>query len=141
MIADTEIRVGELTVENRIVMPPMHTGKALRGHVTDDMVSYYRDRAVFSRPGIIITEHSYIAENGRASETQLSIASDEMITEHRRLTDAIHEGNSLAFVQLNHAGSNGIDEPVSASDICTVAKARRTLKSSHFLLSDYIMNL
>ena len=118
MIAFTEIRIGRLIAENRIVMPPMHTGKAVCGHVTDELISYYRDRAVFSRPGIIITEHSYIAENGRASDTQLSIASDEMVKEHRRLTDAIHEGGSLALVQLNHAGSNGIDDLVSASEIC-----------------------
>ena len=118
MIAFTEIRIGRLIAENRIVMPPMHTGKAVCGHVTDELISYYRDRAVFSRPGIIITEHSYIAENGRASDTQLSIASDEMVKEHRRLTDAIHESDSLALVQLNHAGSNGIDDLVSASEIC-----------------------
>ena len=118
MIAFTKISIGRLTAGNRIVMPPMHTGKAVCGHVTDDLVSYYRDRAVYSRPGIIITEHSYIAENGRASDTQLSIASDGMTDEHRKLTDAIHEGGSLAFVQLNHAGSNGIDESVSASEIC-----------------------
>ena len=117
MIAFTEIRIGRLIAENRIVMPPKHTGKAVCGHVTDELISYYRDRAVFSRPGIIITEHSYIAENGRASDTQLSIASDEMVKEHRRLTDAIHESDSLALVQLNHAGSNGIDDLVSASEI------------------------
>ena len=117
MIADSGISIGRVASKNRLVMPPMHTGMASGGHVTDDMVSYYRDRAVFSRPGIIITEHSYIDCGGIASDTQLSIASDEMIEEHRRLTSAIHEGGSLAFVQLNHAGSNGICEPVSASEV------------------------
>ena len=117
MIAYTEIKIGALTAQNRLVMPPMHTGKASKGHVTDELVRYYEDRAVSSRPGIIITEHSCICESGRASETQLSIAEDEMIAEHRLLTDAVHEGGCLAFVQLNHAGSNGICEPVSASEV------------------------
>lgn len=117
MIFDTPIRIGSLTADNRLVMPPMQTNMTDRGHVTRQLVDYYRDRAVHSRPGIIITEHSCIAESGRAAERQLSIAEEERIEEHRRLTDAIHEGGGKAFVQLNHAGSNGVGEPVSASTV------------------------
>ena len=122
MIFDTPIRIGELDIPNRLVMPPMQTNKTDRGHVTVELVQYYRDRAVYSRPGIIITEHSCIAESGRAAEGQLSIASDPCIEEHRQLTDAIHAGGSKAFVQLNHAGSNGIGESVSASPVTIPAK-------------------
>ena len=117
MLLEREINIGKLSVQNRLVMPPMQTNKTEAGHVTDAPVDYYRERAVGSRPGIIITEHSCVASNARAAETQLSIATDDMIPEHRRLTDAIHEGGCKAFVQLNHAGSNGIDEPVSASNV------------------------
>ena len=113
-----EVNIGGLISRNRIVMPPMHTGLALNGHATDDMVKYYRERAVYSRPGVIITEHSYIDRCGMASETQLSIADDGMTEEHRLLTAAIHEGGCLAFAQLNHAGSNGVFDPVSASNVC-----------------------
>ena len=117
-----EIRIGTRTAKNRLVMPPMQTGKTNEGHVTDELVGYYRDRAGQSSPGIIITEHSCIADGGRASKEQLLIVSDEQIPEHRLLTDAIHEGGCLAFVQLNHAGSNGIDESVSASTVNIPAK-------------------
>ena len=122
MIFDTPIRIGQLDIPNRLVMPPMQTNKTDRGHVTAELVQYYRDRAVYSRPGIIITEHSCIAESGRAAEGQLSIASDAYIEEHRQLADAIHAGGSKAFVQLNHAGSNGIGESVSASPVTIPAK-------------------
>lgn len=122
MLLQEPILIGKLQVENRLVMPPMQTNKTDRGHVTDELVAYYRDRAVLSRPGIIITEHSCIAESGRAAEGQLSLASDELIEEHKRLTDAIREGGSRAFVQLNHAGSNGIGEAVSASAVSIPVK-------------------
>ena len=122
MLLESPILIGNTQVNNRLVMPPMQTSKADRGHVTDELVQYYRDRAVLSRPGIIITEHSCIAESGRASEGQLSLASDELIDEHRRLTDAIHEGGGIAFVQLNHAGSNGIGDAVSASAVSIPVK-------------------
>ena len=122
MLLQNPIQIGTLQVRNRLVMPPMQTNKALHGHVTEELVQYYRDRAVLSRPGIIITEHSCITESGRAADGQLSFASDEMIEEHKRLTDAIHEGGSKAFVQLNHAGSNGITEAVSASAVSIPVK-------------------
>ena len=117
MLLDEPITIGKLTVQNRLVMPPMQTNKTDAGHVTDELIAYYRERAVGSKPGIIVTEHSCIARNARAAEEQLSIATDNMISEHKRLTDAIHEGGCMAFVQLNHAGSNGIDESVSASSV------------------------
>ncbi len=117
MILDTPISAGALSIKNRIVMPPMQTNKTDHGRVTEELAQYYMDRARYSMPGMIITEHSCIAESGRAAEGQISIAEDGRIEEQRRLTDAIHEGGSLAFVQLNHAGSNGIGEPVSASAV------------------------
>ena len=122
MLLQEPILIGKLQVENRLVMPPMQTNKTDRGHVTDELVQYYRDRAVLSRPGIVITEHSCIAESGRAAEGQLSLASDELIEEHKRLTDAIREGGGKVFVQLNHAGSNGIGEAVSASAVSIPVK-------------------
>ena len=122
MILDQPIQIGSLAVQNRLVMPPMQTNKTDAGHVTDALVDYYRERAIGSRPGIIITEHSCVALNARAAEEQLSIATEDMIPEHKRLTDAIHEGGCQAFVQLNHAGSNGIDESVSASNVNIPAK-------------------
>ncbi|MBR0352822.1 MAG: NADH:flavin oxidoreductase [Oscillospiraceae bacterium] len=125
MVAFTPVKIGALVVKNRLVMPPMHTGKSVGGHVTEEMVRYYGKRALFSSPGIILTEHSFITSGGMASETQLSIASDELIDDHIRLTDAIHEGGSLAFVQLNHAGSNGIGDCVSASEIFNPRSERK----------------
>ena len=122
MLLQEPILIGKLQVENRLVMPPMQTNKTDRGRVTDELVQYYRDRAVRSRPGIISTEHSCISESGRAAEGQLSLAADELIEEHRRLTDAIREGGSKSFVQLNHAGSNGIGDAVSASAVSIPVK-------------------
>ena len=120
------IQVGPIELKSRLVMPPMMTGLSRNGHVTEELLDYYRDRARFSQPALIITEHSCIGEDGRASAGQLSIAADEMVPELRRLTDAIHEGGSLCFVQLNHAGSAAMpwqgETPISASDIGTIPK-------------------
>ena len=99
------IQIGKLTLKNRLAMPPMATGKTGNGLVTDELTAYYRDRAQFSAPGLIILEHAFIAPAGRASAGQLSIADDACIAGLSRLVQAIHEAGSAVIAQLNHAGS------------------------------------
>ncbi len=56
MMLEQPIRIGGLTAQNRLVMPPMQTNKTQQGHVTDEMVAYYREHAVGSKPGVIKEE-------------------------------------------------------------------------------------
>ena len=97
------ILIRNLELKNRLVMPPKQTDRSDLGHVTDHMVQYYADRAKYSQPGLIISEHCCITEQGRASRNQLSIAEDGCIAEHRQVTDAIHEAGSRVFIQLNQS--------------------------------------
>ena len=107
------IFIRNLELRNRLVMPPMQTDRSDLGHVTDRMVQYYADRARYSRPGLIISEHCCINEQGRASRNQLSIAAEACVSEHSRVTAAIHEAGSRVFIQLNHAGNAA--EPLDGS--------------------------
>ena len=120
------ISVGTLKLKNRLVMPPMATGKSAGGIVTDDLLEYYRERAVKNGFGLIITEHSCITEAGRASKDQLSISADEQIPGLRRITDVIHESGTAVIAQLNHAGSAAMPftkgDNVSASAVNIPAK-------------------
>ena len=116
---NNSIQIGRLELKNRLVMPPMHTGLSKLGHVTDSLVQYYADRARYSQPGLIICEHCCITEQGRADRTQLSIAEDFCIEEHRRLTEAIHEGGSSVFIQLNHGGSRA--DPLDGGEIVSAS--------------------
>lgn len=104
------IQIGKLTLKNRLAMPPMATGKTDNGLVTDELIAYYRDRAQFSAPGLIILEHAYITPAGRANAGQLSIADDDCIEGLSRLVQAIHETGSAVIAQLNHAGGSAEPE-------------------------------
>ena len=73
------IAIKNLNLPNRLVMPPMATAKADEsGHVTDEVCSYYQERAKHSKIGLIITEHSYIHLQGKAHPGQTSMASDDV---------------------------------------------------------------
>ncbi len=138
---DDPIMLGTLKLKNRLVMPPMETGLADVGHVTEALTEHYRKRALLSAPGLIILEHCCISEQGRASRNQLSIADDSLVEEHTQVTEAVHSAGSRIFIQLSHGGSSAepLDggETVSASEIVNPRKpelaAPRPLTESEIL--------
>lgn len=94
-----------LTLRNRIVMPPMHTGLATsEGAVTEELIKHYTRRA--KALGLLIVEHSYITLNGKLSEKQLGIYDESLIPGLKRLCDSIHAAGTPAVIQINHAGGS-----------------------------------
>ena len=61
-ILNTPIMVGNIKLNNRIVMPPMATAKAGNdGKVSQALCNYYDEKSHGSYIGLIITEHSFIS--------------------------------------------------------------------------------
>lgn len=117
------ITIGKLTVPNRLVMPPMASGKTTKeGRVTDDICDYYGKRADGGCIGLIIVEHAFVSLEGKAHQGQMSIAEDGDISGLQKLTSIIHKDGTKAFIQINHAGSAASSsvtgcETVSASTV------------------------
>ncbi len=125
------IRINHLTLRNRIVMPPMATGKADRGAPPEKLVAYYAARA--GATGLIIAEHAYVSPEGMAHGNQLSMAEDSLIPAYRRLTDAVHAKGAAVFAQISHAGALAQDTgtaPISPSGISVWARVTETLAMS-----------
>lgn len=97
-----KLQIRHLELRNRIVMPPMATGKAVQGMPDDNLVSYYAARA--GATALIIVEHAYISPEGMAHDNQLSMADDSVIPAYQKLTAAVHAHGAAIFAQLNHAG-------------------------------------
>ncbi|MDO4633766.1 MAG: NADH:flavin oxidoreductase [Eubacteriales bacterium] len=101
-----QVKIGNLELNGRIIMPPMGTYKCdASGFVTDEVIDYYRERAKNPHIGLIITEHTYISKKGKAKANQMSIAEDDKLPGLKRLVDAIHAEGTPVFAQLNFAGS------------------------------------
>jgi 2,4-dienoyl-CoA reductase-like NADH-dependent reductase (Old Yellow Enzyme family)/thioredoxin reductase len=96
--------IGNLKLENRIVMPPMATNYAtLEGFVSDRQIAYYVDRAK-GGVGYITVEHTAIHEQGKASPKMLMISTDEHAAKIENLVEAVHAAGGKIVVQINHAG-------------------------------------
>ncbi len=113
-----KIKIGTAELNGRIVMPPMGTYKCSdNGIVSDEVIDYYSQRAKNPNISLIITEHSYIMPSGRARVRQMSVANDECIDGLSRLVSAIHANGTLAFAQLNHAGSATTSEVIGSAPV------------------------
>lgn len=112
------LHLKNLTLSNRLVMPPMATAKSEPdGTVSQALLDYYAEKSEGGYFGLVITEHSYVRPDGKASANQLSVASDGAVEGLRRLTTAIHRGGSKCAAQINHAGSATSAETIGTKPI------------------------
>lgn len=101
--------VKNLTLKNRIVMPPMCMYCAnLDGTVTDWHVIHYATRAV-GQVGLLIVESTAVAPEGRLTDSDLGLWDDRQVDGLKRLVEAVLANGSRIGIQLNHVKHKGID--------------------------------
>ncbi|WP_422653706.1 alkene reductase, partial [Hypericibacter adhaerens] len=96
------IKIGRLTLPNRIAMAPMTRNRAGPGNVPTPLnVLYYRQRA---GAGLIITEGSQVSPQGVGYPNTPGIHTAEQVKGWRAVTDAVHAAGGRIFLQLWHVG-------------------------------------
>ena len=96
------IRVGNLTLPNRIIMAPLTRSRAAGDTVpTDLMATYYAQRA---SAGLIISEATQVTPQGQGYPNTPGIFNDAQTTAWRKITDAVHAQGGRIFLQLWHVG-------------------------------------
>ena len=94
------LRVGNMELQNRIVMAPLTRLRASDQHVPLPFVAeYYAQRA--SVPGtLLISEATFIAPDGAGLGNAPGIWNQEQIEAWRHVTDAVHKKGSFMYLQL-----------------------------------------
>lgn len=106
-----DIKIKDITIKNRLILPPMASGTPSTEHeVTDETVSYYERIARSGHLGLIIVEHAFVSPEGAASRHQLSISRDSDIEGLKRIVDIVHDYDIPVAAQINHAG--GVIRPI-----------------------------
>lgn len=96
------IKIGNLTIENRIVMPAINQSYTTDGKITDRLIAYYRRRAE-GGTGLITLGGCAVLPVGRSSNI-ICIYDDSFITGLQKITAAVHKENGKISAQLYHAG-------------------------------------
>lgn len=116
------LQLGQLTLPNRVVMPPMTHSRASQPGDTANalMATYYAQRA---SAGLLISEGTYISPLAKGYAWTPGIYTPEHIAGWKQVTDAVHAAGGRMFAQLWHVGRlshtsllNG-QSPVSSSAI------------------------
>ena len=99
----TPLRLGPVTVANRIVFSAHLTNYAADGLPTEQHVAYYAARAA-GGTGLVITEEHSTHPTDWPYEKLIHGFRPEVIDGYRRMTDAVHAHDVPIFAQINHNG-------------------------------------
>ncbi len=98
------LKIREMEVKNRFVMPPMVTNYAgVDGSVTKRLKAYYRARA---KGGVwlIIVEAAFVDPSGKGYSNELGIYKDVLVDGLKALVDDVHPFGTKIAIQIYHAG-------------------------------------
>src|SRR3984893_17880844 len=110
----------DLALRNRVVMPPMcqYSVTAKDGKPNDWHFVHYLSRAI-GGAGLIVMEMTDVHPDGRITDNDLGIWSDEHILAFARIVDGVHSHGAKIGIQIAHAGRKAEDaaQPVAPSAI------------------------
>ncbi|KYP80012.1 NADH:flavin oxidoreductase/NADH oxidase [Ferroacidibacillus organovorans] len=108
----TPFEKGQLHLKNRIVMAPMcqYSVTAKDGIPNDWHFVHYVTRAI-GGVGLVIMEMTDVEPDGRITDYDLGLWSDDHIPAFTRIIDAVHEHGAKIGIQLGHAGRKAEDAP------------------------------
>ncbi|MDX2000822.1 MAG: alkene reductase [Chitinophagales bacterium] len=94
-------QMGNIQLNNRIVMAPMTRSRAIGNVPNDLMADFYAARA---SAGLLITEGTSPSKNGLGYARIPGIFSQEQVAGWKKVTDAVHAKGGKIFLQVMHTG-------------------------------------
>jgi N-ethylmaleimide reductase len=115
------VRMGDLTLPNRILMAPLTRNRAHGdGRPRDLGETYYAQRA---SAGLILSEATQVSAMGKGYIDTPGLYEDAQVAGWKKITDAVHGADGRIFAQLWHVGRishssllPGGAAPVSSTD-------------------------
>jgi 2,4-dienoyl-CoA reductase (NADPH2) len=115
------IRIGSMTLPNRIMMGSMHVGLEKLDGGVHRLAAFYAERAR-GEAGLIVTGGAAVNPEAGMGEQYCNVYRDEHIEKLRHIPAAVHEAGGKIALQLFHAGryaskdATGLD-PVAPSPL------------------------
>ncbi len=100
----TPIKIGPVTIRNRIFSPPHGTVFAELDGLPNERMAYYHAERAKGGIGLIITEGIAIHPTGRPFATTIYGYDEKCIPGFKRIASMVHEHGAKIFGQLYHRG-------------------------------------
>ena len=105
-ILGSPLRVGSMTVQNRMVLSAHLTNYAEDNLPSDRLIAYYEARAA-GGVGLIITEEQSVHPSDHAYQKLIQAYREDVLPGYRKLTSTIHRHGTRILAQINHNGAQG----------------------------------
>lgn len=99
----TSFSLKEVTLRNRIVVPPMCQYSAVDGVANDWHKTHYSAMS-YGGAGLIVVEATAVSPEGRITPNCLGIWNDEQAAKLKEISSAIKVGGAIPGIQIAHAG-------------------------------------
>ena len=104
MLLFTPIKIGNVELKNRIVMPSITNAYAKDGYMSDAAIEYYSARARGGTAMICVEDGVVDYPRGNNIRNPMAVDDDKYIPMLAKLASAIKKNGSVAAIQLAHAG-------------------------------------
>jgi 2,4-dienoyl-CoA reductase (NADPH2) len=122
------LQIGRLKFKNRITMTPLYLGYAAAGGKDSPLLLYHYKEMARSGAGMIMIENASVSQNGRGSDRTIRCDHNRYLESLEKLALTIKDEDSLAGLQLNHAGRFAhVPAPVAPSPVAVFNRIPRAL--------------
>ncbi|MFQ5948539.1 MAG: FAD-dependent monooxygenase [Acidimicrobiia bacterium] len=105
------LRLGAVTLSNRVVLAPIAQDAAEDGTPGEVLVSQLREAAA-AGPGLIVSETTAVSGEGRVTSGSAGIYREEHVRAWRSIVDRVHaDGQTGIALRLGHSGPRGSTRP------------------------------
>jgi 2,4-dienoyl-CoA reductase-like NADH-dependent reductase (Old Yellow Enzyme family) len=116
------LRIGTVTIANRIVSSGHDTVMVADGAITDRLVAYHEARAR-GGTGLIVVQVAGVHETARYTSHVLMAVDDSCIAGYRALADAVRPHGTVLFGQLFHPGREVMESSDGTAPVAVAPSA------------------
>lgn len=107
----TPLRLGEITLRNRVVVSPMCQYHSERDAGPNDYHLVHLGQFAMGGAALVFCEETAVEHRGRKSYHCAGIYDDKHHAQYRRINDFIRDHGALPAIQLGHGGRKGSGRP------------------------------
>jgi len=111
----TSFKIKNLELKNRLIRSATTSYWSDEDGVLRAPILEYYDALAKGGLGFIVKGHSYVLENGKAHTGQSGLTNEKHLPKMKELTKIVHSYDIPIIAQINHAGSVGKADRITAS--------------------------
>ena len=116
------LKISNMTISNRIVMPAMHLNLANNGFITKKLTDFYVERAK-GGAGLLVVGGCYVDIYGKGLPSMIAVDDDKYLPKLTEFTEEIHNANEDVKIccQLYHGGAYAFPQIIGRTPIAPSA--------------------